>query len=155
METLTKAVDLKNHINAHRVLVEQEQNANKASTQLIVFVPQGSMGIPTLAVMTLMNVLRKFAAKTQFVSTHQEVTTVNVSKALLAIHSKCVRQLEKDFVKILQTANAAKTSLAQQGSNASEANAKIFAIKSNVVRELLAMPELVFVHQDTMEIQVT
>jgi hypothetical protein len=113
------------------------------------------MEIPTLAVMTLMNVHRKFAAKTQFVSTHPEVTTANVSKALLAIRSKCVQQSEKVFVKILPTANAAKTLLVQQASNASEDNAKTFAIKSNVVQELLAMLELVFARQDTMEIQVT
>lgn len=108
MVILMKVVDLRKSINAHRALVEVEQNANKVSILSIVFVLLVSMETLTSAVMILTSVHQKYAEKMQFVSTHQAAMIVNANKASLEIRSKCVHQFKKVFVKIHQTVNVTR-----------------------------------------------
>lgn len=148
----TRDVAFKRNVNAHRPHVEKELNAVKVSTYLNVFVRLATMEIRTLAVMTSMNVHRKFAVRMQFASTRLEAMIVDAAKAMLVIHLKCVQRSSEVFVLIQQTVNVVKTFNVQLDLNVNEETAKIFARRLNVVHELLAILELAYVRLVTREI---
>lgn len=148
----TRAAVFKRRENAHRPHVEKELNAVKASMFSNVSVQLAIMAIHTSAAKTSTSVPRRFAVRMLFASIHLEAMTVDAAKAMLAIHLKCVRPSKGVSVPIQRTVNAVKTFNALPVSNANEETAKISARRLNVVRELLAMLELVFVLLVTREI---
>lgn len=154
METPTKDVDHKKKENANLQLVEKELNVAKDSMSWNVFVHLVIMAIHTSAVMTSMSVRHKSVVNMQFALTHQEVMTAVVARIMLEIHSKCVLLLNEVSVLTLQVASAVKMFPVQVVTNAIEENVKIFVRRSNVVHELHAMVEPVFVLLATMEIQM-
>lgn len=141
----TRAVVFKRSENAHQPHVEKEPNAVKASMFSNVSVQLAIMAIHISAAKTLMSVLRRFAVRMLFASIHLEAMTVDAAKAMLEIHLKCARPLKGVSVPIQRTVNVVKTFNALPVSSANEETAKICARRLNVVRELLAMLELVFV----------
>lgn len=149
----TRAVVLKRNEHVHRPHVEKELNAVKASMFSNVSVQLAIMAIHISAAKTSMSVLRRFAVRMLSASIHLEAMTVDAAKAMLEIHLKCARPLKGVSVPIQRTVNVVKTFNALPVSNANEETAKISARRLNVVRELLAMLELVFVLLVMREIQ--
>lgn len=155
MEILTKDVEFKKRGNAHRQHAEKARNVVKVSMFWNVSAHLVSMEIRILVatISTNVHLHLKFVVKMQFASTHREATTADVDRIMREIHSKCVLPLNEVSVPIHRTVNAVKTFNAHLVSNAIEETAKISARRSNVVHELLAILELVFVHLVTREIQ--
>lgn len=99
-----------------------------------------------------MNAALKFAEKTQFASTLLEATTVNASPTMQEIRFQSALRPDQDSATTQTIANVAETLNVHQATSVRQENAEIFAIKSIVAHELLAMPENVNVLQATRAI---
>lgn len=82
-----------------------------------------------------------YAEKVQSASTQQEASIVAANLAIPVIHSQCVHQWRRTFVKILDAVSAERRYSAHQGLPVSEELARISALKLTVVHELRVIQE--------------